>query len=211
MEKDKVIVEKDSIPHCGWCGTWYSPDWIQLVPDGPRFCTNECMAASRVGMFQNDLIQSRGFLYCTFILAIICGTLLVAYPAAAPIWFGMLFVSICCFCTGAGISKTNKAAREYLYRKDMYRESHQVLLECVFCSHLNPPNILDCQHCDGSLRDSRTTQGEIPEWLMTEAILSQNREKCPHCDAVYGYDNTLEDGTVICQNCRQPFSVSTKS
>jgi DNA-directed RNA polymerase subunit RPC12/RpoP len=142
---------------------------------------------------------------CAVVVTVFFGALLFSYPTAAPIWIAGVIFSVFCFCLGMGSSRMNKEALKYQYRKDMYRDSYQVLIECEFCSHLNPPDTLDCQHCDGPLSNSQTVQGEIPDWLKPETVRIQNRYKCTHCDAVYGYDSIKEDGSVICQNCRRSF------
>jgi hypothetical protein len=130
-------------------------------------------------------------------------------PQAALVWISCILLSLACSCISYGYSKRNQEARKYLYRKDMYRESYPFLIECGFCSHLNPPDALDCQHCDASLRDSQSVEGQIPEWFGLSIPKSQR--ECPHCGAVYVYELTAEKEMFLCQNCGKQFPHSTKS
>ncbi|MFW9817232.1 MAG: hypothetical protein ACFFEW_14985, partial [Candidatus Thorarchaeota archaeon] len=215
MEKDKVVVEKDSITRCGWCGTFYSPQWLQ-PGFGPKYCSIECMNAARSSKSETEIFLAKGFIILSFASMLFCATLLLIAPAHfSPLYFEILayglISSVCCLCGGVGTRISNKMSQQYLYRKDMYRDSHHVLIECEFCSHLNPPDVLDCQHCDASLRDATLVQGEIPEWFRQDETLSRNRKKCTHCGAIYRYDRPREDGTVVCQNCGKPFRISNAS
>jgi hypothetical protein len=205
LEDDKVITKKDSIVRCGWCGTYYLPEEMQPMPDGSRFCSIECMRASMSVRFKSDLIQSNVTIFCSGSIMILSILLIAAIPSAIPIWFAGLYFSFCCLFIATGMRRLNKEAREYYYRKDMHRDSFEVLLECDFCSHLNPPNALDCQHCDGSLKGSLKVEGEVPAWLKTEVLQSQNQKKCTHCGAIYGYVAPAEDGTLTCHNCGKKF------
>ncbi len=209
MKKDRVLVPKDSLTRCGWCGSYYSPDWIQIIPSGPKYCSHECLAASRIRVLENDLIQSKASLWFFASLFVIFTLLLVSFPQALEVWLTGILASLLCFCMGFGLAKSNREARKYLYRKDMYCESYPILIECGFCSHLNPPDALDCQHCDASLRDSQSVEGQIPDWFGSEELKTQ--KKCPHCDAVYVYDFTEDKKTLLCQNCGKQFPISDET
>ena len=217
LENDKVITKKESIIRCDWCGTYYSPSWVQPhPPDGRKFCSDECMSGSIAGTLDSEVIHSdAALIFCGILLTLICiAIIIIAGNAGIAIdiepLFYLLILSLSCIFSGIGKRRSIKEGQKYLYRKDMYRDSYEILLECEFCSHLNPPDVLDCQHCNGSLRDARKKEGEIPEWLKEDITVRQSRRKCIHCEAVYTYRKFNEDGTVTCQNCGKQFPFSQR-
>jgi hypothetical protein len=109
------------------------------------------------------MLESKESLFLIVSLFIVFFLLLFRIPEAIQVWLTGILCTLLCFFMRFSLVQNKAYAREYLYRKDMYRESYPFLEECGFCSHLNPPDALDCQYCDASLADSRTVEGQIPE------------------------------------------------
>jgi hypothetical protein len=154
------------------------------------------------------MLESKESLCFIVSLCFVFFLLLVYFPEASRVWVLGIGSTLLCICMRYSLVQNKAYARKYLYRKDMYRESYPFLEECGFCSHLNPPDALDCQHCDASLRDSRSVEGQIPEWFSFVSKETKTHRKCPHCDAVYAYDLTEQKETLLCQNCSKQFPVS---
>jgi len=208
MKEDRVQFRRGSFTRCGWCGSYYSPEWVRILPGKP-YCSYECFAASQIGDSKGEITQTNAGICCSASFIVIFSIFLIFMTQTALVWISCILLSLACSCISYGYSKRNQEARKYLYRKDMYRESYPFLIECGFCSHLNPPDALDCQHCDASLRDSQSVEGQIPEWFGLSIPKSQR--ECPHCGAVYVYELTAEKEMFLCQNCGKQFPHSTKS
>ncbi len=210
MGKDKILVSKDSLPRCGWCGTYYSPEWKQML--GEKYCSNECFAASTVETTDEIcliLARSRVVRYLTGGFSIL--SLILLFISRHPFWAFALFFGSMFFCCGVCSSTEEEAARKNVDRKDMYRDSQPMELECSFCSHINPPEVLDCGHCGASLKDSRSVSVTIPEWFQSGSDTPRGVCKCPHCSASYLYKLPEGEGVVNCHNCGKSFSPKTIS
>jgi hypothetical protein len=203
VEKDKVILEKGSMPRCAWCGTFYSPAWVSAY--GELYCTTDCWSAAYVN--SRKPLNAKTVVFITLVISL---CLIVANPLYW--WFGVFFLVMSIGWTRSDNRKL-KGYREYLYRKDLYSDTYPKLLVCDYCSHLNLPDVLNCQFCDASLRDSQMVEGEIPEWFISKpkTETASIPRRCEHCGAVYVYEQSTDDGYYICQNCARRFKPKATS
>lgn len=206
MKKDRVQFPIGTFTRCGWCGSYYSPAWIRIAPGSPAYCSLECSDASKIGDHEGEITTTKAGICCSASFIVIFSLLLIFAPQADLLWICGMFTALGWTGLRYAVLRRNQEARKYLYRKDMYRESYPFLIECGFCSHMNPPDALDCQHCDASLRDSQPGEGQIPEWFGPR--IPKGRRKCPHCGAVYVYELTAEKKMLLCHNCGKQFPSS---
>ena len=201
------------MPRCAWCGTFYSPEWFSAY--GKLYCTSECWSAAYVNSRQT--LDPEKVVFFTLVIS-------VSFIVVNPLFclLGLFFLSLLLGALWID-NRRFESYRRYLYRKDLYRDTYPELAVCEYCSHLNPPDVLSCQFCDASLKDSEMVEGEIPEWFKstssTESASTAPEwvnpkpntgpksilRKCEHCGAVYSYAQKADDGLYICQNCGRPF------
>jgi len=204
MEKDKVIVDRTTIPRCKWCGTFYSPHWLHERIGNTVYCSKECyLAATWNPQFEGLL--TREIFILQWITLIVWIAIMALLPFDLRIWFLGLLVILLILISSYDRKNRDKLGLKYQSRKDMYRHTNVTQLECPFCSHMNLPDILDCQHCGASLKDAKFIEGDVPTWFQEDA--RHHLSMCPHCGASYVYRDTEGRGTVNCQNCLKPFSI----
>ncbi|TET11147.1 MAG: hypothetical protein E3J86_03670 [Candidatus Thorarchaeota archaeon] len=199
---DRIVVAKDNLARCQWCGTPESPHWINSEK-GKIYCTHECKLAA-----ESSSNRGKGF------VSICCGLILcfpfllfLLYPpyfigaGLELVIYGPILVMIGAFAIAQG-----REGSKYKDRKDKYRGVSPVI--CQYCSHQNSPNFVRCQNCSAPLTGASFSRETIPPWLKKRS--PRGVSKCPHCSALYSYRQSLvtEDGMVTCQNCMKPFRTS---
>jgi hypothetical protein len=202
---DRIIVAKDNLARCQWCGTPESPHWINSEK-GNIYCTHECLLAA-----ESSSNRGRGFVIfsCGLILCLpfILFLLLPPYfPGSSPelLIYGLIFVI-----GGAATLVQGREGSKYKDRKDKYRGVSPVI--CQYCSHQNSPNLVRCQNCSAPLTGAPFSRETIPPWIKKRG--PSGVFKCPHCSAIYSYRLApiSQEGLVSCQNCTKPFRSSKSS
>jgi predicted Zn finger-like uncharacterized protein len=206
---DRLLVKKDNLARCAWCGTPESPKWV-TTQKGEMFCSSECQLAKH-----SSRAIDGGFITacCGGIIMLIPIIAILRFPVpygqpissnqfgTAAIWIvsGLLF-----FITGVGGMIAGAEGKKYRNRKDKYRDV--TLLQCEYCTQTNPPNVVRCQYCGASLTKAPFRYETTPPWIRNEMHLG--RFRCPHCSSTYSYNvSKIEnDGSIKCQNCGKPFA-----
>ncbi len=202
-ESDRLLVKKENLARCAWCGTPESPKWV-TTEKGEMFCSSECMAA-RYSLRSIDV----GFLSACCGGLLMLGTIisLILFPQASGQFVGALewnIMSFLLFISGIGMMIAGAEGKKYHNRKDKYRDV--TLLQCEYCTQVNPPNIVRCQYCGASLTKAPFRYETTPPWIRKEMYLG--RFKCPRCSSTYSYNvSKIENnGSIKCQNCGKPFT-----
>ncbi|MHA1634821.1 MAG: hypothetical protein ACTSW8_05785 [Candidatus Thorarchaeota archaeon] len=205
-EPDRIVVRKEKLVRCLWCGSPQSNDWV-VSEKGEIFCTRECKLAANV---RKTWQTSIAMLSCSVMIIIPITFILVFIniriaPMAFPI---LLYAFLMLFASIAGFVYSYEG-RKYQDRKGKYPGTPPI--ECEYCRHSNPPSVTRCLNCDATLTRAPFVSEEIPPWIHKQKRVSG--VKCPHCNAVYAYLPSMisDEGNVACQNCNQQFSVSRKS
>ncbi len=206
-ESDRIIVRKDKLARCGWCGSPESNKWIPSE-DGRLFCTEECMTAATMGRKK----QSSVFYIC-------CGSCLLFGPlffllASGGAFIGpgimeFLFYGISLLAIGIGIYFSANEGKKYQDRKDKYRGIPPLV--CDYCMHPNTPSATRCMNCDAPLSRAPFADDAFPPWIHKHAKISG--VKCPNCGAIYSYLPSMisDDNDVNCQNCNRQFHLPVKN
>ncbi|RDE14582.1 MAG: hypothetical protein C4K48_05920 [Candidatus Thorarchaeota archaeon] len=201
---DRILVKKDNLARCAWCGTPESDEWI-TTERNEIFCSSECQAA----MYSVGAVGSTG---AGFACSCLGGIMLLALVFSASLNPGMssmrnvaadlLVIGILFLLTGGLIMFGGNEGKNYQDRKDKYRNVS--LLVCEYCTQTNPPSVTRCTYCGASLTRAMFSYETTPPWIQKRRV---NRFRCPRCKAVYSYDpsSLQRDGTVKCQNCDMPF------
>ena len=202
----KIIVRKGTIVRCEWCGSPESYDWY-TSESGQKYCSSGCLAAgSEARTYKVGLVS-------------VCCSLILLFPAiglyliAQENYFsvnllGIIFYAFIIFLVvGIGSLIRSLDARKYLSRKGMYSNISTSSLECGYCNHLNPPDVLICQNCSAPLTNALFSQNTIPPWILDHRLLG--RFACPFCQCIYTYYGSMmnDEGQLKCQNCGRPFPV----
>jgi predicted Zn finger-like uncharacterized protein len=205
-ESDRLLVRKENLARCAWCGTPESPKWV-TTQRNEIFCSPECQAAK---------YSSRRFNFG--FLSACCGGIAFFYPIIMTLRFqqafylpeaaGDLFVlAFAFFILGICMMITGSLGSKYLDRKDKYRDV--TLLQCEYCMQANPPSFTRCRYCGAPLTRAPFTYETMPPWIREQLIDQRplGRFICPHCNAIYSYDASKveSDGRIRCQNCLRPF------
>lgn len=207
-DSDRLLLKKDNLARCAWCGTPESPQWVNS-PKGEMFCSSECESAKYSSRsFDGGFLTA--ILGCIIILIPIISILRFPVPpgpnsssafGSVVVWIisGFLFLM-----TGIGGIIRGYEGQKYRDRKDKYRDV--TLLQCEYCTQTNPPNVLRCQYCGASLTKAPFRYETTPPWVRKQTPLG--RFRCPYCKATYSYDASklVKDDTVKCQNCNRPFT-----
>lgn len=207
-KSDRIIVAKDNLARCQWCGTPESPFW-KITQTEKIFCTHECMLASQA---TNRRLGGIVTIFCGLIFVVPYIYLIIRFPsyrvefggAITLVGFSMIFLLCGLFTYSEG-----KEGQKYKERKDKYRGVSPVV--CSYCSHQNSPYIQACQNCGATLADGQFARESTPPWFKQGA--ASGVYKCPHCRAIYSYRQApiSNEGYVTCQNCVRPFLPSTES
>jgi hypothetical protein len=112
------------------------------------YCSRECKLADR----SLSNYAAGAFNAILGLVSILIAFTLVSSPSSRgeeiiliPVGILMVFASI------FGIYEALQG-RQYRNRKDKFRETQR--LDCQYCSHINPPDILKCQNCGASLSEA---------------------------------------------------------
>ena len=128
------------LARCKWCGSYHSPSW-KTAENGVLFCSEECQMA------HNSKANTRmGICFTVLIPIISLGIIQVGDRPDFIIWGSIGFVF------GLYMLDRGRRGSQYKYRRDIYKETQP--LPCQHCTHINPPDVLLCQKCGASLRDS---------------------------------------------------------
>ncbi|MGY5858625.1 MAG: hypothetical protein RTU63_04595 [Candidatus Thorarchaeota archaeon] len=201
--RDRIIVSKDKLAHCMWCGSPQSNEWV-LTATGEIFCTNECALAANAGKLWD---QSIAVVKCSMVLLITCAVAVVF----GFVWIGLLIPLLILLLCSSFIGFTQSyAGKEYQDRKGKYAGFPP--LECEYCSHPNPPSVPRCLNCDATLANASFRPTSVPPWIIEERKRNLG-VICPLCNAVYSYLPAMisDEGQVNCQNCNRQFSVPIAS
>ncbi|MFW9961153.1 MAG: MJ0042-type zinc finger domain-containing protein [Candidatus Thorarchaeota archaeon] len=206
---DRLLVNKQNLARCAWCGTPESPKWM-TSEKGEIFCSSECELAKHSSRSFNG-----GFLLavssCIIILIPIIAMLRFPVPSGQIIpssqfgsVAGWILSGFLLLITGIGAMIRGYEGQKYRDRKDKYR--NVTLLECEYCAQTNPPNVVRCQYCGASLTKAPFKYETTPPWIRQEMYLG--RFRCPHCSSTYSYNVSKieKDGSIKCQNCGKPFT-----
>jgi len=202
-DSDRLLVMKDNLARCAWCGTPESPKWLTSEKN-EIFCSSECQAAKYAYKAING-----GF------LSAFCGAIIILIPIIAFLRYpipsgqagsigGWIITGFLLFIAGVGAMLGGHEGKNYQNRKNKYRDV--TLLQCEYCTQTNPPNVMRCQYCGASLTKAPFKYETTPPWIRKQMYLG--RFKCPHCSATYSYDvaKLENDGRIKCQNCLKPFT-----
>jgi len=201
-ESERIIVRKDKLARCNWCGSPESNKWIPSE-EGRLFCTEECMTAATMDRKK----QSAAFnLFCGVILIFGPIIFLMGFGfslAAISGMFELFFYGICLICVGVGIYLSANEGEKYIDRKDRYTGVPPLV--CEYCNHPNPPRVTRCLNCDATLSQAPFADDALPPWIHKHAKISG--VKCPYCSAIYSYLPAMisDDYDVHCQNCTRQF------
>jgi len=202
-EPDRIVVSKDRLARCTWCGTLESNGWV-FSEKGKIYCTTECMLADNVGRTRISAIAT---LACSIVILL---PYLIFFALGSPgigmeptwefIIFGIMF-----FILGIGGVLTMNEGKKYQDRKGKYNGTPP--LECEYCNHPNPPSATRCLNCDAALSRAPFVSESIPPWIYKQKRVKG--VKCPHCHAIYSYLPSMisDDRQVVCQNCNRQFSL----
>lgn len=204
-DSDRILVKKDNLARCAWCGTPESDEWI-TTQRNEIFCSSECQSAKYAYIPDN---RDRLITYLFASLGV--GTLLapILYNYLNPSFYGdpkiiadMFAFGIMCLIVSAAPMLCIGEGAAYQDRKDKYRDIS--LLVCEYCTQTNPPNVTRCRYCGASLTKAPFSYVTTPPWIQKKRL---NRLRCPRCASVYSYNSSSlrSDGTVKCQNCNEPF------
>ncbi|MFW9767712.1 MAG: hypothetical protein ACFFF9_04110 [Candidatus Thorarchaeota archaeon] len=197
---DRIIVAKDNLARCQWCGTPESPYWT-ISRDEQLFCSRECeLAASattkRIGGCVSTFCGSLFLIPLLYFMFVFPSNFLGA--TMVFLLLGVPFLAI-------GIYEYTEGTEglKYKDREDRYRGVSPIV--CTYCSHQNPPNVMACQNCGSTLAEAPFVKDSTPPWFIQGK--SRGVYRCPHCKAVYSYRQApiSKDGEVTCQNCLKPF------
>jgi hypothetical protein len=205
---DRLLVKKDNLARCAWCGTPESPKWV-TNEKGEMFCSSECQSAkhSTRAMDVGILVACCGGI---IVLIPIITFLVFPDPFGRPISSGefssiggWIITGIFLFISGVGGMVAGYEGKKYRDRKDKYRDV--TLLQCEYCAQTNPPNVVRCKYCGASLTKAPFKFETTPPWIRQQMHLG--RFKCPFCGSIYSYNfsSLVNNSTVKCQNCGKPF------
>ncbi len=201
-DSDRVVVRKDKLARCMWCGSLESNNWI-TSEQGDIYCSPECMAAASVGR------KKAGAL-----LYIVCALAMMLFPLLLIISNGgfgigplLQLAIIGFFMVICGLIGYLEAIQGKKYQDRKGKYSGIPPLECEYCRYQNPPSATRCLNCDAPLSDAGFAEDALPPWISKQRAVKG--VKCPVCGAIYSYspEQISDDGTVHCQNCNRQFSV----
>ena len=201
---DRIIVRKDDLARCRWCGTPESPFWT-ITRDEQIFCSHECeLAASST----SKRLGGIGMLCCGSLFLIPLVYFMIFFPIDSldPMIFIVCFVLPILSC---GIFQYLEGTEglKYKDREGRYRGVSPIV--CTYCSHQNPPNVMACQNCGAQLTKAPFAEDSIPPWLRTTSGVV----KCSYCAAFQSYRQVqgLPECLVFCQNCNRLFRPSRQA
>ena len=205
QEPDRIVVRKDTIARCTWCGSPESNKWIS-TPDEGIYCTTECLEAATMGKRK---IAAEVSICCgvapilIFAIAIVTSNYTLAAGASALFTVG--FATLIC---GLVLYFGANEGKKYQNRKGKYSGISPI--ECEYCMHSNPPSATRCLNCDATLSRAPFLSDAVPPWI--HKYKKTKGMRCPHCNAIYSYTGSQisDDGYAACQNCNQQFFVITK-
>jgi predicted Zn finger-like uncharacterized protein len=205
-ESDRLLVAKNNIARCAWCGTPESLKWV-TTQRNEIFCSPECRAA------RYSARSIIGGVVFSFI-----GLLIAVMPLLAPVSdsipeyqlgliYEFLFSGVLLGLGVIWMMAAGGLARKYLARRGQYNDI--ALLECEYCLQANPPSNTRCQYCGAPLTRAPFSYETMPPWIRSQMMNQEHlaRFRCPKCNAVYSYDvsKVESDGRIRCQNCFNPF------
>jgi len=197
---DRIIVAKDRLARCQWCGSPESPIWT-ISRDEQLFCSRECeLAASsttkRLGGIGTTCCGSLFLIPMIFFMFFQPGNIL------GPI---MLFVTLGVPLLLMGLYSYFEGTEGQKYRDREGRYLGVSPIVCTYCTHQNPPSVMACQNCGSTLAEAPFTQDSTPPWFLQGK--ARGIYRCPRCGAVYSYRQApiSTDGEVTCQNCLKSF------
>ena len=136
----KIIVRKSTIVRCTWCGSPESYEWY-TSESGEKYCSPGCLAA---GTESRTYRFGQVSVCCSLILLFpIIGLYLNAPEHYRPVeLLGITFYAFILLLGGLGSLISSRDARKYHSRKGMFSNISTSSLECGYCNHLNPPDII---------------------------------------------------------------------
>lgn len=205
-ETDRIVVSKDKLARCQWCGSPQSNEWVYSEKGG-IFCSFECETAAGA---KNAWLSSIAMLLCS-LLIIIPYTVIWALGYFRLGWggFELFFWAIALFIVSLGGFAYSFEGKKYQDRKGKYGGTAPI--ECEYCRHSNPPSATRCLNCDATLTRAPFTSDTIPPWISKQKKITG--VKCPICNAVYSYLPAMisDEGEVNCQNCNRQFTAPIPS
>ncbi|TFG32934.1 hypothetical protein EU528_01900 [Candidatus Thorarchaeota archaeon] len=205
-EQDRIVVRKDTIARCAWCGSPESNKWIS-TPDDDIYCTIECMEAATMGKRK----LAAGAYICCAVAMMLLPVIGLATSNYFLVAAGMQFLmaAFAMFICGFVMYFSANEGKKYQERKGKYRGISPI--ECEYCMHSNPPSATRCLNCDATLTRAPFVSEAIPPWFHKYKKIKGIR--CPHCNAVYSYigSQISDEGYAACQNCNKQIFVATRS
>jgi DNA-directed RNA polymerase subunit RPC12/RpoP len=205
-ESDRVVVRKDKLARCKWCGSPESNNWV-TSQQGDIYCTAECMEAATM---ERKKAIATAYIICS--LAVIVLPFLfvgsIGLPVLGP-FVELMFYAFCMVICGIALYFTANEGKKYQDRKGKYSGTPPI--ECEYCKHPNPPSATRCLNCDASLAEAPFVSEAIPPWISKQKKVKG--VKCPMCGAIYSYspEQISDDGIVLCQNCNRQFTITVNS
>jgi len=201
-ESERILVRKDTIARCSWCGSPESNKWVSGQND-EIYCTPECWQAASMGKRK----IAAGARICLALAMILFPTIAILTSnlslAAAGMQFGLTGFLI--LLLGLAMYLGANEGKKYQDRKGKYSGISPI--ECEYCMHSNPPRATRCLNCDAPLTGAPFLSEAIPPWISKQSKVKGVR--CPFCNAIYSYLPSVisDDGQVNCQNCTRQFLV----
>ena len=144
---EKIIVRKDTIVRCGWCGTPESTEWL-AAESGEKYCSPGCLAAATESRTYKSGIVS---ISCSLIIIIPLIVLSFVYPNGtfSSVSMSVVIYAFILLLMGLGALMVSRDSRKYCFRKGMYGNISTSAFECQYCDYLNPPNVSQSAKCFG--------------------------------------------------------------